>query len=79
MVTRKREQRIKMRISHHPVKLDGTITDFAPDGSHFTVRFDGPVATTRFYPHGTSGQFVVNRPIGAGGKPAPDAEFWEVL
>lgn len=43
-------QRIKLQLCRHPVKLDGTITEFALDGSYFDVEFDGPLPKKRLYP-----------------------------
>lgn len=43
-------QRITLRIKGHPVTLDGTIKEFAPDGSWLVVDFDGPLETKTFYP-----------------------------
>jgi hypothetical protein len=75
-------QRIKMRLHKHPVKVDGTITHFAPDGESFTVEFDGPIPTTMFYVW--SENLVLDKPPkkhgdGRVSHPEGTYQFWEVL
>lgn len=81
----RKPQRIKMRLYKHPVKLDGTITEFAPDGSWFTVAFDGPLPETKFWKYGDT--LVIDkepeiRKDGRGEpyqKMAEGTAVWEVL
>jgi hypothetical protein len=82
--TVKKSQRIKMRLHDHPVKHDGTIIEFAPDGSSFVVLFDGPLPATKFWTWNKSivadKEPVKHGNIGYGDKfLAPDAQLWEVL
>lgn len=76
-------QRIRMRLHKHPVKLEGTIVEFAHDGSTFVVEFDGPIPTTRFWAY--SDTMVTDRepdnvsPTDATKVIAPGARVWEVL
>lgn len=78
----KKAQRIRMRIHDHSVKHDGTLVEFAPDGSWFDVNFDGPLPRKRFYQYNK--QLVTDKPPiqnsgGRGKSLASDAELWEVL
>lgn len=67
----KKQQRIRMRLYQHPVKLDGTI-----------VEFDGPYPLTKFWRY--SETLVSNKPpvkntYGIGCVPAEGSQLWEVL
>jgi hypothetical protein len=81
---KKTTQRIKMRMRDSAVKLDGTLIEYAPDGSSFVVEFDGPVATTRFYRYGNGGTVVGDKePVkwanSNAQSPADGTGFWGVL
>lgn len=55
----KKAQRIKLKLHGHPVKLDGTVTKMAPDGSSLTVEFDaGTLGTVTLYPYGRGESLV---------------------
>lgn len=80
----KKVQRIKMRQHERPVKLDGSVVEYAPDGSWFTVEFDGPLPDMKFWSYGKGpGPLVVDRePLkrsDGSHYPADDTQFWEVL
>jgi hypothetical protein len=70
-------QHIRMRLHNHPVKHDGEITEFAPDGSSFVVQFIGPFPSAiRFYLY--RDKLVIDKPMQDGAAPA-GANTWEVL
>ena len=75
----KKSQRIKMRIYKHPVKHDGTIIEFAPDGSSFKVEFDGPLPVTTFYKYHDNNTLVLTKPTDNGGMVPAGCQIWEVL
>lgn len=74
-------QRIKMRIYKHAVKLDGTVTEYAPDGSTFVVQFDGPLGEKRFWQYSETLVTDLESDKSASGSitPAAGAQIWEVL
>lgn len=74
-------QRIKMKLYKHPVKLDGTITDFSLDGSTFTVEFDGPYPTTTFwrYSENTAADKEPMKFDSGGFGMSAGAQLWEIL
>lgn len=76
----KKVQRIRMRMIGNPVKHDGELVEWAPDGSSFKVRFDGPLPDTTFYTFGTNNS-VVDKVVLPGLAPCnvPGCNLWEVL
>ena len=87
---KKTKQRIKMRLYKHPVKHDGTITEFAPDGKSFTVQFDGPLPDTTFWkwsetlvldkePEHFPAAYVRGTHVEARDQMVQGTQLWEVL
>lgn len=74
---KKKVQRIKMRLYKHPVTLDGTLISMAPDGSVFTVEFDGPYPTTTFYRYRET--LIVDKPLDRTGEATSGAQMWETV
>ncbi len=74
-------QRIKLRLIHHPVKLDATVLEMDPDGGRLKVRFDGPLEDAVLYRY--SDDLLVSRKLENGEVPSqfPDGEcmIYEVL
>ncbi len=75
------KQRIKLRLIHHPVKLDATIMEMDSDGGRLKVRFDGPLDDLVLYRY--SDDLLVSRKLEKGEVPAQFAEgeclIYEVL
>lgn len=78
-----KQQKIRLRLYKHPIKLDGVVKYFAPDGSYIIVSFDGPLPDAVFWNY--SEHLVTDkRPIpytaGSGGLQLADgSKLWEVL
>lgn len=75
-------QRIKLRLYKHPVKHDGTIVEFAHDGSWLVVEFDGPLPNMMLWQYGDTlltDQEPVRYGEGAACGPAAGARLWEVI
>lgn len=74
--TKQTKQRIKLRIYKHPVKHDATIVEFAPDGSWFVVRFDGPLEDLKLWRY--SDTIAVDKePVN--GSLVGHTQIWEIL
>ena len=57
-----REQRIKLKMLHNPVKLDATIVRMEPDGSKITVTFDqASMGTIDLFPYGREGTVLTDK------------------
>lgn len=81
-VKKQTKQRIKMRMFQHPVKHDGEILEFAPDGSWFVVRFDGPIPDTKFFAYGSRDTSIVTTmpvPKDSGWAVVQGCQAWEVI
>lgn len=64
-----KQQRIKLSIYKHPVKLDGMIREMSPDGKWLIVEFDGPLPDKKLYwnSENTLSDFDPQQPAPKGG------------
>jgi len=72
-------QRISMRLYKNPVKHDGDLVEFAPDGSKFKVHFDGPLADMVFWHYDDDLVIDKDPETSDGCNRPPGSRIWQVL